>query len=274
VVEALEAIEVRLFLEGLNARYGYDLRDYAPASMHRRVRAALALSGFSDLGALQHAVLADAALFCRVLPELTVPVSELFRDPAFFRAFRERVVPTLRTYPVFNVWHAGCATGEEAYSTAIVLREEGLLERCQIYATDLSPAVLGRAKEGVYHPRDLAAVEDRYAAAGGKATLGAHATIAYDQLAMAEALRSRILFFQHNLVSDHTFAEMTVVFCRNVLIYFGRGLRDRVMRKVEASLGAGGFLCLGSSERLPNDGTQTFAPFVPEQRIYRYRGLP
>lgn len=265
-------LEVRLFLEAVNTRYGYDLRDYASASMTRRVLVALAKSGLPDLGALQRGVLADPALFARVLKDLTVPVSELFRDPEVFRAFRTNVVPMLRTYPFFNIWHAGCSTGEEAYSTAILLREEGLADRCQIYATDLSAPALEHAKQGVYAPRDLAAVGARYARAGGATTLEAHATIAYGQVAMAESVRSRILFFQHNLVSDHVFAEMTVVFCRNVLIYFGHDLRGRVMRKISGSLARGGFLFLGQSERLSPHERETFAPFAPDERIYRYQG--
>jgi len=266
---SVETLEVRLFLEAVNARYGYDLRGYASRSMGRRVHAALAKSGLPDLGALQHAVLVDPMLFARVLADLTVPVSDLFRDPGFFRAFRERVVPLLRTYPFFNIWHAGCATGEEAYSMAILLREEGLEERCQLYATDLSAPALAQAKEGVYRLRDLPAAEERYRSAGGRASLAAHATVAYGQLAMAESLRRRILFFQHSLVSDHVFAEMTVVLCRNVLIYFGRELRRQVLGKLEESLCPGGFLCFGASERLSGDASEAFGPFVSHARIYR-----
>jgi chemotaxis protein methyltransferase CheR len=199
-------------------------------------------------------------------------VSELFRDPSVFEVFRSRIVPVLRTYPFCNIWHAGCSTGEEAYSTAIVLREEGLADRCQIYATDLSATAVERAKQGVYEPRNLGAVRERYEQAGGRATLEAHATVAYGQVAMSEALRSQILFFQHNLISDHAFAEMTVVFCRNVLIYFGRDLRQRVLAKIEASLARGAFLCLGGSERLALADRGTFGAFAPDQRVYRYQG--
>jgi chemotaxis protein methyltransferase CheR len=270
--EGVEALEVRLFLEAINARYGYDLRDYAAPSITRRVLVALAKSGLPDLGALQHRVLVDPALFTRVLTDLTVPVSELFRDPSVFEVFRSRIVPVLRTYPFFNIWHAGCSTGEEAYSTAIVLREEGLADRCQIYATDLSASAIEHAKQGVYEPRNLAAVVERYERAGGRATLESHATVAYGQVAMTEALRSQVLFFQHNLVSDHAFAEMTVVFCRNVLIYFGRELRQRVVEKIEASLSRGAFLCLGGSERLAMDDRAMFGAFAPDERIYRYQG--
>jgi chemotaxis protein methyltransferase CheR len=264
---------MRPLLEAINARYGYDLRGYSPRSMSRRVLRALTKTGLGDVDRLQEAVLADPAVFQRVLAELTVQVTDLFRDPQVFRAFRERVVPTLRTYPFFNVWHAGCSTGEEAYSMAMLLREEGLADRCQIYATDLSAKALEHAKQGVYQPRDLTAVEERYRRAGGTASLDAHATIAYGQLAMAEPLRARILFVQHSLVSDHPFAEMTVVFCRNVLIYFGPELRQHVVRKLEASLRPGGFLCLGSSERPPSRDDGALVPFAKDERIYRYRGL-
>lgn len=267
-------IEVRLLLEAIYERYGYDLRGYAAVSIGRRVHGALARSGLPDLGALQHRVLTDPDAFARVLGDLTVQVTGLFRDPDFYRAIRERVVPVLRTYPLINVWLAGCATGEEAYSMAILLRDEGLYERSQIYATDLSAAALERAKEGVYPAEDLAAIVDGYGRSGGGGTLEAHATVAYGQLAIKESLRRNILFFQHDLVSDHVFGEMQVVFCRNVLIYFGHALRDRVMRKLSASLCSGGFLCLGSSERMSADGRDPFSALAPNERIYRRTGAP
>jgi chemotaxis protein methyltransferase CheR len=272
--DGVAALEVRLLLEAIYERYGYDLREYALPSMSRRVHAALARSGLSDLGALQHRALTDPETFARILADLTVHVTELFRDPDFYRTFREQVVPVLRTYPRLNVWHAGCATGEEAYSTAILLREEGLYDRCQLYATDLSAAALERAKEGVYAAKDLEAIAAAYRRAGGTASFESYATVAYDQIALKESLRSRILFFQHDLVSDYVFAEMQVVFCRNVLIYFGRALRERVLEKLARSLCPGGFLCLGSSERLPADARGPFVELAPEARIYRLRGAP
>jgi chemotaxis protein methyltransferase CheR len=273
-VEAVAALEVRLFLEAVHERYGYDLRDYALPSMSRRVHAALARSGLSDIGALQHRVLTDADAFALVLADLTVPVTELFRDPSFYRALRERVVPVLRTYPLLNVWHAGCATGEEAYSTAILLREEGLYGRCQLYATDLSQAALECAKEGVYSAKDLDAIVEGHRRAGGTGSFASHATVAYGRLALKESLRRRILFFQHDLVSDYVFAEMQLVLCRNVLIYFGRALRERVLEKLARSLCPGGFLCLGSSERLPVDALGPFVEVDADARIYRLRGTP
>jgi chemotaxis protein methyltransferase CheR len=266
--------DASVFLEAIYAAYGYDLREYAVPSMTRRLQVALAKTGAPDLGALQDRVLADPLAFAAVLGDLTVRVSELFRDPEVFRVVRERVVPVLRTYPLLNVWHAGCATGEEAYSMAMLLQEERLLERTQLYATDLSVPAVERAKEGVFAAEDLAAIVERHARTGAVAPFASHATIAYDRLAVAAALRRRILFFQHDLVSDYAFGSMHVVFCRNVLIYFGRELRLRVLRMLAQSVCVGGFLCLGTSERLPPELAASFVDFAPEAHLYRRREAP
>jgi chemotaxis protein methyltransferase CheR len=228
-VAALEALEIRLFLQAIAERWGYDLRGYAEPSLHRRVRAVLAASGAANLGELQHRVLHDRGAFTEALEGLTVRVTELFRDPEVYRALRSRVVPLLRTYPLLNVWHAGCATGEEAYSMAILLREEGLGDRTQIYATDLSPHAIDRAKDGVYAARDLLRFTKNHSDSGGRSELADWITAAYDGVAMREPLRRQILFFQHDLVADQAFGEMQVVFCRHVLIYFGAELRRQVL---------------------------------------------
>ena len=268
----VEAIEIRLFLEAIHTRYGYDMRGYAPASMRRRVLAALSASRASSLGELQHRLLYDRECFSDVLGHLTVRVSEPFRDPDVFRELRARVVPVLRTYPFLKVWHAGCATGEEAYSWAILLTEEGLSGRAQIYATDVSQHALQQAKEGVYPVSALAAFRDNHVASGGTTELSSYVTAAYDHLAMCETLRKSIHFFHHDLVSDHVFGEMHVIFCRNVLIYFGRELRERVLEKLAASLRPGGFLCLGTAERLTGatKAERAFTPFASDHHIYRY----
>jgi chemotaxis protein methyltransferase CheR len=265
-----EAIEVRLLLEAIHAGYGYDLRDYAPGSMRRRVRTALASSGLSNLGELQHKVLTDRAFFATVLDRLTVRVSELFRDPSFHRAFRQRLVPVLRTYPLLKIWHAGCASGEEVYASAITLTEEGLYDRAQIYATDLSHDALEQARHGIYSAAQLTKFASNYEQSGGTATLSTYYTEAYDRIAMRESLRRNVVFFQHNLVSDHVFGEMNVIVCRNVLIYFGPALKERVLHKFEQSLAPRGFLCLGSSEQLaPHRTGNAFADFDSADRIYR-----
>jgi chemotaxis protein methyltransferase CheR len=271
--DELEALETRLLLEAVYARYGYDLRGYAQHSMRRRVQAALARSGLAHLGELQHRLLHDASFFAQVIEDLTVRVSDMFRDPTFYRVFRAHVVPVLRTYPLLKIWHAGCATGEEAYATAIMLSEEGLYERSQIYATDLSPQALQHAKQGVYDADRLCTFEGNYVAAGGTSSFARYCTTAYGQLVMAETLRRNILFFQHNLVSDHVFGEMNAIFCRNVFIYFGPELRERVLEKFQQSLCAGGFLCLGSSEHLARTGKHgPFEDFAAAERIYRSAG--
>jgi chemotaxis protein methyltransferase CheR len=266
--------ETSAFLEAIYARYGYDLREYALPSMSRRLQVALAKTGVADLDALQDRVLADPLAFAAILDDLTVRVSELFRDPEVFRVVRERVAPVLRTYPLLNVWHAGCATGEEAYSMAMLLDEEGLLDRTQLYATDLIVPAIERAKEGVFSAEDLAGILERHTRTGAVTPFAGHATIAYDRLAVAAKLRRRILFFQHNLVSDYAFGTMQIVFCRNVLIYFGRELRLRVLRMFAKSVCVGGFLCLGTSERLPPELAGSFVEFAPEAHLYRRREAP
>lgn len=265
--------DIRSFLDAVHERYGYDLRGYSPASISRRVRAALAHSGLADLATLQARLLEDPTVFATVLDDLTVRVSEMFRDPLFHLAFREQVVPLLRTYPALNIWHCGCANGEEVYSIAILLTETGLYDRSQIYATDLSQRALDQAKEGVYSAQRLQVFSDNYRRAGGSADFGDYVTKAYDRMAVRGSLRRKVLFFQHDLVTDHVFAEMQVVFCRNVLIYFGPELRARVFAKLTGSLAPGGFLALGAEERLPPPAVApavgALANFAPTFRIYR-----
>ncbi len=264
--------DVTRLLSAICDRYGYDFRDYAPASIRRRVGTALRRAGMATVAELQHASLADAGAFAQLLDSLTVEVSELFRDPGFYRALREHVVPLLRTYPRLNVWSCGCAGGEESTSLAILLAEEGLSDRCQIYATDLNPRAVERARQGVYPASALATLAARYHAAGGVGDPARYYTFAYGHIALSESLRHNIVFFQHDLVGDHVFGEMDVVVCRNVLIYFGRDLQRRVMRKLADSLRPGAFLCLGPSERLTagSEARAWFADFAPAHRIYRH----
>lgn len=249
--DGLEELEVRLFLTAIHERYGHDFRDYSSQSVRRRLRVALSKCGAKNLGDLQHQVLVDPSAFAVVLSALTVQVTDLFRDAAFFLAFRRIVVPVLRTHPQIKIWHAGCASGEEVYSTAIVLSEEGLYERSQIYATDISVLALSQAREGVYPETRLADFELGYREAGGQGALQDYYARAYGNLAFRETLRRNMVFFQHDLVSDQAPGEMQVVFCRNVMIYFNDPLRSRVTSKLAAALCRGGFLCLGKDESLP-----------------------
>jgi chemotaxis protein methyltransferase CheR len=270
--EELLDIEVRLVLEGIHARYGYDLRGFAPVPMRRRLQSVLGRYGARHMGELQHRILADRDFFFSILDELTVQVSDMFRDPDFYAAFRERVVPYLRTYPQLKIWHAGCAGGEEVYATAILLAEESLYARTQSYATDFSSRAVEGAREGVYPDSRAGSFAENYRRSGGTGTFESYFTRAYGRIAVNEPLRQNVVFFQHHLGADHALGEMHVVFCRNVLIYFGEELRQRVLSLFAECLPQGGFLCLGSKERLLGSAVSGFEGFAPDVAIYRRRG--
>jgi chemotaxis protein methyltransferase CheR len=262
--------ELEPLLAAIDARYGCDLRGYAPQSLRRRIALARAKTS-EDAQEFERRILEDSESFAWFLHDLTVHVSELFRDPVLYRALRQQVLPILRTYPQLRIWHAGCANGEEAYASAILLSEEGLYERCQIYATDLSAKVLHSAKEGIYARARLHAFSANYRAAGGRSVLANYFQVGHGHVVVRESLKRNILFFQHNLVSDHDFGEMHVIFCRNVMIYFGRELRERVLGRLEQSLCPGGFLCLGESEQLSRGALAVgrFEALSAAARIYR-----
>jgi chemotaxis protein methyltransferase CheR len=266
-----EAIEQRLVLEAIHQRYGYDLRSYQPDSMRRRLRTCLARSGLAHFGELQHRLLESPEFFAALLDGLTVQVSEMFRDPDFYRAFRERVVPRLRTYPEIRIWHAGCASGEEPYASAILLAEEQLIERAQIYATDVSSRAIERAREGVFPASQAELYSENYRLAGGKQRFMDHCSAAYGKFTISESLRESVVFFQHDLVTDYALGEMQVIFCRNVLIYFASEVRERVLSMFGESLCRGGFLCLGANESLPSAFAAQFSDFSAEQRIFQKR---
>lgn len=268
----IESIESKLLLEGVFLKYGYDLRGYAPESIHRRLAALMHRSGCAHMAELLHRILTSAEFFKKALHELTVQVSELFRDPDVYRTLRDRVLPMLRTYPTLKIWHAGCSAGEEAYTSAILLLEEKLYDRAQIYATDMSPAAIELAREGVYPEHVGATFAENYARFGGRGKASDYFTEGYGRIAMHDALKRNIMFFEHTLGSDQAFGEMNVVFCRNVLIYFGEPWREKVMATFIASLTRGGFLCLGTSERIGATHAPAFAEFAPMERIYRLRG--
>lgn len=266
--QEIEELEVGLLLQAIYSHYGYRFTDYAKSSMRRRVRSALARSGLGSLGEMQHKLLVDRDFFATVLDELTVRVSDLFRDPAFYRCFREHVVPILQTYPLLKIWHAGCASGEELYTTAILLWEENLYERAQLYATDMSPKALEMAREGVYSAERATAFEQNYRDSGGRGRLADFFSEAYGGIVVRETLRKNAVFFQHDLASDYALGEMNVVFCRNVLIYFGSELRAHALRTFSECVARGGFLCLGMQESLAAS-THGFSAFSPLERIYR-----
>lgn len=269
-----KAIEVRLLLEAIHACYGYDFRKYAVDSMQRRVLAAAAKVGARTLSELQHRLLHEPATFSAILDTLTVRVTDMFRDPDFYRALRELVLPVLRTYPRLKIWHAGCASGEEAYATAILLSEVGLYERSQIYATDVSGAAVQQTRDGVYPEKMLDNFAKNYRDCGGERNFDGYWLRAYGNIAIAPALKRNVHVFQHDLSSDHSLGEMQLVFCRNVLIYFGDELRGRAFSLFTDALTRGGFLCLGSSERLPTDRRNNYHEISAAARIYRHRSAP
>jgi chemotaxis protein methyltransferase CheR len=267
-----ERVEVSLLLEAIHACYGYDFRSYAPESMRRRIAAAAAKVGARHLGELQHRVLREPQTFSAILDVLTVRVTEMFRDPAFYRAFTRLLIPVLRTYPRLKIWHAGCASGEEVFATAILLSEAGLYERAQIYATDMSSVAVAQAREGVYPENMFDEFARNYHEAGGEQDFSGYWSRAYGSISLLPALKRNVHVFQHDLVSDYSLGEMQLIFCRNVLIYFGDELRQRAFRLFADGLPRGGFLCLGASEALPLPQRREYDEVSAGDRIYRYRG--
>lgn len=247
----IEDIEVQLLLEAIYQQWGYDFRDYAPASLKRRIRRIVELERLSSISALQERVLRDLGCLQRFLEEVTVSVTSMFRDPGFYLAFRKAVVPLLKELPSLRIWHAGCASGEEVYSMAILLHEEGLLDRSRIYATDLDQAALNRAKEGIYRLDLMKEYTENYQVAGGKAAFSEYYHAGHGHVVLRKDLSKDIVWAQHNLVSDASFNEFNLIFCRNVLIYFNARLQEHVHRLIYHSLAEGGVLALGRQEGLP-----------------------
>lgn len=262
--------EMALLLDGIYALYHYDFRSYSRASLRRRITAALIHFRSASMASLRERVLREPSTFAEFLGFLTVQVSEMFRDPSYFRAMHEDVVPHLRTYASLKVWIAGCSMGEEAYSFAVMLREEGLLERTQIYATDIHPETLRAAEAGVYPIERLAKFSENYLLAGGQSSLSDHYSAAYGKVVLDRGLRDAIVFSDHSLATDNVFAEMQVVSCRNVLIYFEKPLQERALSILASSLCRRGFLGLGLKESLRFSGqAAAFTALVPEARIYQ-----
>jgi chemotaxis protein methyltransferase CheR len=270
-----ERIELRLLLEAVFLKYGYDFRNYSLAHLKRRVDHRLTMSGLSSISHLQHAVLHDLDMFRTFLRDLSINVSEMFRDPPFYRALAEDVLPLIGTYPFFRVWHAGCAAGQEVYSLAILLHEAGLRERVQIYATDFNRDILEQARQGAYPLDVIKAYTANYQKSGGLNSFADYYEVRDKHAVAADFLRTRILFSEHNLVTDGVFGEMNMIICRNVLIYFDRALQDRVIELFAKSLEPGGFLCLGSKESLKFSAfADQFEPVRDKEKIYRKKRTP
>lgn len=267
-----DGIELRLLLEAIYLRYHHDFRGYASAPLEERLERALAHFELPHLSALQGRVLRDPAAFHELLPFLTVQVSEMFRDPPFFRALRDEVIPRLRTYPSLKVWVAGCAGGEEVHALAILLHEEGLLERTILYASDITTQALGQGEAGIYPLDRIARFSENYRAAGGRGSLSDYYTAAYGAAAFDRALRRNVVFTDHSLATDQVFAEVQLVTCRNVLIYFEPELQARAVGLFRDALCHRGFLGLGSGETLRfTPHADAFDLVLPDVRIYQKR---
>jgi chemotaxis protein methyltransferase CheR len=266
----IERIEIDGLLEAIFRRYGFDFREYAPASLRRRLARRMQIEGLETVSALQERILRDEPMMERLILDLSINVTSMFRDPSFYLAFREKVVPLLRTYPYTRLWVAGCSTGEEVYSLAILLEEEALYENTRIYATDINEAVLDRAREGVFPMARMQEYTQNYIRAGGTQAFSDYYISAYDGAAFDKRLTQNVVFAQHNLVSDQSFNEFNVIVCRNVMIYFDRALQSRVHDLFHSSLARLGILALGHKESI------NFTPHASQykeldavERLYR-----
>jgi len=268
--DAIETLELDLLLEAVYRHYGYDFRSYARTSIRRRITKLIRAEGLSTVSGLQERVLHDPFAWDRCLQGISVNVSAMFRDPHFFLAFRRRAIPLLRTYPFIRIWQAGCSLGEEAYSLAILLEEEGLYDRSLIYATDINEATLKQAREAIFPADLMQKYTQNYLASGGQRSFSEYYTARYEYALMRPSLKRNIVFSQHNLVSDGAFNEFNVILCRNVMIYFNRDLQERTHALIYGSLSNFGILGLGSKESLrllPHE--PFYEPLEAGEKLYR-----
>lgn len=266
----LEDIEIDLLCEGVFRFYGFDFRQYARASLKRRIKNLIDLEGLGSISSLQDRVLNDSHVMERFLLNLSINVTSMFRDPNMYLAFREQVVPILKTYPSIRIWHAGCSTGEEVYSMAILLEEEGLADRTTIYATDINEVVIKKAKAGVFNLSVMQEYTNNYQRAGGKRSFSDYYTARYESAIISPDIRNKIMFSKHNLVTDGSFNEFNVIFCRNVMIYFNEQLQNRVHSLIHSSLCRFGMLVLGSKESTQfTSETHNYIDVDSRNKIYR-----
>lgn len=274
IKEDVRDVEVALLLQGIYKQYGYDFRHYSRAHMKRRILHRMGKENIESVSLFQHKILHDDGYFRSVLPEFSINVTEMFRDPDFFAYFRQEVVPFLATYPRLKIWHAGCASGEEVYSMAILLKEEGLYDRATIYATDFNDNILKVAREGIYPISDIRDYTKNYIAAGGKSAFSDYYVAKYEAVMMDKGLKENISFLNHNLVTDGVFGEMDLILCRNVLIYFDRALQNHVLNLFGESLSRTGTLCLGTKETMDySEAVRQFNTLHPTLKVYRKKGV-
>ena len=265
----LEQLEIELLLEAIFRHYGFDFRSYAFSSIRRRIWKRINAEELPNVTALQERVLHDPQVMERLLLDLSINVTAMFRDPGFYREFREKVVPLLRTYPFIRVWHAGCSTGEEVYSMAILLEEEGLLGKSRLYATDINEVVLQQARAGIFPLERMQEYTENYIKAGGKRAFSEYYVAKYDGALFNPSLTEHVVFSQHNLVTDRSFSEFNVILCRNVLIYFDRSLQAKVHRLFYDSLVNFGILGLGGKESLKFSQYEDCYEQISSEKIYR-----
>lgn len=265
-----EQLEIKLLLEAIYIKYGYDFRDYSIAHTKRRLEYRRAIEGMSNYSQMQHKVIHEESFFEQILLDLSINVTEMFRDPWFYKKVRELVFPHLKTYPFVKIWHAGCSAGQEVYSMGIILEEESMKDRAQVYATDFNQSILEKAKEGIYPMACVRQYTANYQGSNGSASFSDYYTADYDNIIMKHSLKDKVLFTAHNLATDGVFGEMHVIFCRNVLIYFNKELQNKVFNLFYDSLLPGGFLCLGSKESLKfSDIEDKFELISQKEKIYR-----
>ncbi|MBF0380300.1 MAG: protein-glutamate O-methyltransferase CheR [Magnetococcales bacterium] len=268
--EAAQRLEIELLFEALYRCYGYDFRSYSFESASRRVLRRVGMDGLGSISELQHQILYNENAADRLLQDLSINVTEIFRDPLFYLTLRQQVLPLLDEYEHLKIWHAGCATGEEVYSMAIMLSEEGYFPRSNLYATDFNNVALDKAKSGIFPLEQMRLYSKNYQAAGGKRSFADYYHANYNSAVMKGSLKERTLFANHNLATDSSFGEMQMIVCRNVLIYFDKKLQDRVFNLFADSLCEGGILCLGSHETIKlSTLSRRFETISGDQRIYR-----
>jgi chemotaxis protein methyltransferase CheR len=268
--DELEKIEIDLLLEGLYRYYGFDFRNYIPSSISRRIWHCIRAERLKSVSGLLERVLHDPLMMERLLLDFSIHISEMFRDPPFFDSFRKKVIPLLKELPFVRIWHAGCSTGEEVYSMALMLHEEGLYQKTKIYATDMNEVLLKKAKDGAYPLDKVQGYMDNYHMAGGVKAFAEYFEVCRDKAVFQPFLAENVVFAQHNLAIDHSFNEFHVIICRNVMIYFDRVLQNRVHRLFYDSLCPSGILGLGSKEDIAfTEHSHCYEALDPEQKIYR-----
>ncbi len=268
--EEIEEIELTLFLDAIHRRYGHDFRNYAKSSIKRRLRNVLLRVGYKTVSDMISPVLHDESFFETLIYELSITVTEMFRDPEFFKVMRGQIIPYLKTHPFVKIWHAGCATGEEVYSLAIVFKEEGFYDRATIFSTDFNDVALHKAREGIYPLDKMKDYTANYQRSGGTGSFSQYYHAGYDAAVLDPSLRKNIAFANHNLVTDGVFSEVHLIVCRNVLIYFDKTLQSRVLKLFRDSLVHGGILALGSKEALQfSDVANDFKTLNDKWKIYQ-----